>query len=39
MTPIIGVLSDKYEFKKFGRRKFWYCIGVVIVSLSFALIF
>ena len=39
MTPLIGVLSDKYESPKVGKRKFWYLIGFLIVALGFTLTF
>jgi len=34
VTPLIGVISDKYEFK-IGKRMFWYNIGFVIVTIGY----
>lgn len=38
-TPIVGILSDKFESKRFGKRMIWYYIGTVIVIPCFAGIF
>jgi Na+/melibiose symporter-like transporter len=39
MTPLIGILSDKYDSPRVGKRKFWYLIGFLIVAGGFTLTF
>jgi Na+/melibiose symporter-like transporter len=38
-TPIVGLLSDMLESKRFGKRMPWYYIGSIIVIPCFAGIF
>jgi len=38
MTPVVGYLSDKYNFK-IGRRKFWYILGFIIEAVCFLMIY
>ena len=37
-TPIIGMASDRTNFKYYGRRKIWHLIGTVCVFVSFSFI-
>jgi len=39
MTPLVGVLSDKFDSPRVGKRKFWYLCGFLIVAGSFAITF
>lgn len=38
-TPIVGLLSDKYESPRVGKRKFWYLCGFWVVALCFSITF
>ncbi len=38
MTPIVGVLSDKFE-NRIGKRMIWFIIGTIIVLPCFIGIF
>lgn len=37
-TPIVGLLSDKFD-TKIGKRKPWYIVGVILVVTCFVPLF